>query len=106
MSLPRYVMDADTTEYRRILVTAFDEEGALDPTSYDVDVAFVRAGSRPTANDWNTASWVSSGSSHYARILVGPEGGVELEETDYAVYVRINAGAEYPVILTGYLGLR
>ncbi len=106
MALPRYVMDTDTTEYRRILVTAFDEDGSIDPTPYEVDVAFVATGSRPTEDDWHEGSWVSSGSSNYVRILVGPEGGVELQEADYAVYVRINAGAEYPVMLTGYLALR
>ncbi len=106
MALPRYVMDTDSTEIRRILVTAYDVVGQLDPTAYAVDIAFMVSTHRPSEDDWHEAEWESNGSSHYASILVGPDGGVGLQETDYSVYVRINAGAEYPVILSGYLNMR
>lgn len=99
-----YTMAHDSTEYRRILVAATDDQGdAINPTSYDVEIAFVAVGAQPIEADWNPATWVTSGSTYYARILVGPEGGLVLADTDFHVYVRVDAGMEYPYLLAGRL---
>lgn len=107
MALPHYYMDADSTEYRRVLVAATDDAGLdIDPTVYAVDIAFTEHGARPVAADWNSATWVTLDGDYYARVLVGPDGGITLTETDYSVYVRINAGTEFPVLLCGFLSMR
>lgn len=97
-------MTYGSTEYRRVKVTVVDEDGAVvDPTSFPVQMAFMTNGSTPGALDWNAATWVTSGTNYYARILIGPDGGLNLLETDYWVYVRVDAGVEYPYMLAGKL---
>ena len=99
-----YVMTYGSTEYRRVKVTVVDEAGAtINPTSFPVQMAFMVDGGTPGASDWNAATWVTSGSNYYARILIGPDGGLNLTESDYHVYVRVDAGAEYPYMLAGIL---
>jgi hypothetical protein len=95
----------DTTEFVRVAVVARDTSGLIDPTSYPVDIAFVPHG-EPTNSDlvtWRTATWQTVSGTYYAKVLVGPDGGVELPETDYIVLVRVNAPAEYPVREAGKL---
>ena len=105
--LPTYVMDTQSTEYRRVLVSVTDEDGdPVDPTGFPVNMAFVADGVLPVEDDWHAATWVTSGGNYYAKILVGPDGGVDLPETDYHVYVRVDAGVEYPYMLAGYLYFR
>jgi hypothetical protein len=102
--LPTYVMDVQSTEYRRILVSVTNEAGVtVVPTGFPVSIAFVADGSLPVEDDWHSATWVTVGSTYYAKILVGPDGGVNLPESDYHVYVRVDAGVEYPYMLAGYL---
>lgn len=104
MSLSTYVMAHGSTEYRRVLVTAVNDAGAVtDPTSYDVYLAFVPVGFQPVEDDWNEAEWVTVGSTYYAKILVGPDGGLDLNDTDHHVYVKVDAGMEYPFMLAGKL---
>lgn len=104
MTITTYTMAHDSTEYRRILVEATDDNSAvINPTGYDVDIAFVAVGAQPVLADWNPATWVTVGSTYYAKILVGPDGGLTLADTDYHVYVRVDAGMEYPYLLAGRL---
>lgn len=99
-----YVMTYGSTEYRRIKVTVTDEAGAVVvPTAFPVQVAFTVDGALPSVSDWQAATWVTSGSNYYARILVGPDGGLNLSDSDHHVYVRVDAGVEYPYMFAGIL---
>lgn len=100
-------MDVQSTEYRRVLVAVENEAGVpQDPTGFPVQIAFVVDGVLPGPSDWNAATWVTVSGTYYAKILVGPDGGISLPETDYHVYVRVDAGTEYPYMLCGYLNFR
>jgi predicted glycosyltransferase len=100
-------MDVQSTEYRRVLVAVTDEDGdTIVPTAFPVSIAFVADGVLPESGDWHSATWVTASGRYYARILVGPDGGVNLSESDYHVYVRVDAGVEFPYMLCGYLNFR
>lgn len=102
-----FLMTYGSTEYRRVRVVVTDEAGTpVDPTSFPVHMAFMADGGTPTVSDWNVASWVTSGSNYYARILIGPDGGLDLDESDYYVYVRVDAGVEYPHMFAGILAFQ
>lgn len=104
MSLPTYVMDVLSTENRKIKVSLVDNNSLpVNPTSFPVQIAFMQHGLQPAESDWNNGTWVTAGSTYYAQIKVGPDGGLVLPETDYWVYVRVDAGDEYPVMLAGFL---
>lgn len=97
-------MTHGSTEYRRIKVTVTEDDGdPVNPTVFPVQIAFTLDGVKPVEGDWLTASWVTVGSTYYARILVGPDGGVNLSDSDHHVWVRVDAGAEYPYMFAGIL---
>ncbi len=91
-----------STEYVRVPISATEAGTPVDPTSYPVDMAFVATG-EPATGDWHSASWETAGTVFYARILVGPAGGLALARGTYTIWVRITAGLEQPVQEVGLL---
>lgn len=77
---------------------------AIDPTGDTVEMAFVGERVEPASGDWQTASWETSGSTYYAKCLVGPGGAVSLTAgTVYAVWVRVTDNPETVVARVGYV---
>lgn len=92
-----------STEYLRVSVTARDDQGYMDPSDYPVAVAFTRSVEPQPDATWHPATWVVQGSTSYARILVGPEGGVDLDPSDWVVWVKVTTTLEEPVLRAGWL---
>lgn len=85
---------ATETRYIRFPVTA-----AADPLTDDIEAAFVAAADEPSGGDWQDAEWEpgqtwAAGSAVWARILVGPNGGVELDPGSYMLRARITDDPE------------
>lgn len=89
-----------STEYVRSQVIASELGLAVDPTTFPIQVAFVGDG-EPVEADWSPGSWETIGGRYYARALVGPGGDVQLVNGRYAMWVRITAAPEKPVIRAG-----
>lgn len=101
-------IERESTEYIYIGVTG-------DVPSVGAEVAFLTAGSRPTAPDWNTAIIVDDAGDalwpdaqaagvsgdYFVAILVGPENsGIDLSAgapADYQVWVKLTDTTEVPV---------
>ena len=83
----------------RIIAT---KNGAVyDPTADLVEIAFKPPGVDPTGPDWHAASWETAGATtFYARLLVGPVGGLVLAVGTYRMWVRVTDSPEVPVLQT------
>lgn len=86
-------MDRSSLEELLTPVTA-----SSDPSSYTVRVAVLPDGARPEAGDWHTGSWRTLDGVHYAALLVGPGGVVDLDPGTYRTWIEITAPPEKPVI--------
>lgn len=87
-------------DYIRIPVV---EAGGADPTDNVVELAFPLQGAAPS--DWTTAAWENDGAIHYAKLLLGPGGALELPVGDYDVWVRVAASPEEPVLPSDKLSI-
>lgn len=88
-----------STVYVKSRVIATKNGAAYDPTGDTVEVAFKAPGVDPTGPDWHAASWETSGTNYYARLLVGPgAGGLVLAVGTYHMWVRITDNPETPVV--------
>jgi hypothetical protein len=94
---------ATSTEYVHVSVQA-----AIGGTAVTLaappELAILPVGStaNPTPEDWITGEWSGS----WARILVGPNGGVvTLSPGRYTVWVTFAAGAETPVYRAGKINV-
>lgn len=90
-------------QYVRVPVSATKSGAAYDPTSDDVDFAFLPSGQAPSGGDWTAGLWETDGSVYYAKILVGPGGTVTLSTSEYVVWVKIVDSPEIPVLQAGTL---
>lgn len=82
-------------EYLRVPVKA-----AVDPINDLVEFAFTD-GPEPGDADWANGGWEDTGPPYEARILVGPDGDVELDEGLWTTWLRISHDPERPVIMAG-----
>lgn len=69
-----------------------------NPTADVVEVAFMAPGVDPAGPDWHAASWETAATSYYARLLVGPVGGLVLAVGTYHMWIRITDAPEVPVL--------
>lgn len=84
---------ATSTEYVKVKVDA-TADGDPVTLSDPPKMAFLAGKSNPADGDWKAAEWHSG----YARVLVGPDGGVTtLTAGTYWVWGTWTAGTENPV---------
>lgn len=92
------VIPASSTEYLHIPVTATPAGTSL--TGVPVKVAAVAHRNNPASDEWHTASWDGTA----ARILIGPDTGLELAAGDYRIWIHIDPpGAEVVIRRAGIL---
>lgn len=98
---------AASTEYVTVLAAARESGADVNLSTATVRFAFVAEGTAPVEADWTAGSWDTDSSAtptrYYARILVGPDNGVELEAGTYVVWVEITDDPETVVRPAGYL---
>ena len=92
-----------STEYLRYPVSAVVNGVAINPTTDVVQFAFPLTGVAPST--WLTGSWETVSSTYFARVLVGPTGGVFAPSAGvtYDVWVKITDAPEVPVRKVGTL---
>lgn len=104
--ITRSVLD---TEYLVYPVSLVVGGVALNPTGDPVAFAFKPnpANANPSSGDWNTGSWITTGSGTYqAQVLVGPSnGGVSLAVGLYNVWIRITDSPEIPIRVIDLLSI-
>lgn len=91
-------ISVSSLQYVKVPVTATVNGAAYNPTSDQVQLAFVTIGDDPAGSDWVTGSWETASGTYYARALVGPGGTVELAKGRYQIYVKITDSPEIPVL--------
>jgi hypothetical protein len=88
-----------STVYIKSRIRATKNGATYDPTGDVVEVAFKTPGVDPAGPDWHAASWEAASSSvFYARLLVGPVGGLVLTVGTYKMWIRITDAPEVPVL--------
>lgn len=93
MTSQRHALSVLSTEYVRVNI----RPGAAgqDPTSGDVQVAFIVGAANPGDSDWVDGSWEPDATAPFiARALVGPDGDTQLAAAKYTVWLRIAADPE------------
>ena len=88
-----------STEYVRVSVAT---NPPTDPTTDDVSLAFLEAGTEPTDPDWIAGTWETVSGTYYARVLVGPDGHA-LDVGSYIVWLKVVDNPEEPVRKAGKL---
>lgn len=90
-------LSSASTEYVKVPVYGRREGRAIDPTTSDVFLAFLTdPDATPDAGDWEVAEWETAGRTHFARVLVGPDGLV-LAPGVFYVWARVDQDEEIPV---------
>lgn len=94
-----------STVYIKARVVARVNGAAYNPTADTVQAAFKAPGVSPGPGDWLAASWETSGTSYFARVLVGPGAGavVDLAVGTYDMWLKITDNPEIPVVEAGTL---
>lgn len=87
-----------STVFIKSRIVATKNGTSYNPTGDVVEIAFKLPGVDPTAPDWHAASWETAGTSYYARLLVGPAGGLVLTVGTYKMWIRITDSPEVPVL--------
>lgn len=87
-----------STVFVKSRITATKNGTSYNPTGDVVEVAFKLPGVDPSGPDWHAASWETAGTAYYARLLVGPTGGLALAVGTYRMWVRITDAPEIPVL--------
>jgi hypothetical protein len=87
-----------STVYVKSRIVATVNGTTYNPTGDTVEVAFKAPGVDPAGPDWHAASWETAGTAFYARLLVGPVGGLVLAAGTYKMWVRITDAPEVPVL--------
>lgn len=90
-------------EYVRVRISATEAGAVVDPTEDPVYMAFLPTGWPVEDGDFVEASWEVSGSTYYARCLVGPSGTVTLLAGSYSVWAKVTDSPEAPVRRVGRL---
>lgn len=88
-------------EYIHVPVDASLGGTAYDPTADVVSFALPATGVAPTV--WVVGSWLTVGSTYYARVLVGPGTSFILTAGVYDVWVKVTDSPEIPVRRSGFL---
>lgn len=92
-------------EYIRVPVSVKESGAPIDPTSDSVALAFPVEGEQPSL--WNPGTWETDATTipttYLARVLVGPNGDIELTSGLYDVWVRITDNPEVPARKAGNL---
>jgi hypothetical protein len=87
-----------STVFIKSRIVATKNGAAYNPTGDVVEVAFKLPGVDPAGPDWHAASWETAGTAYYARLLVGPAGGLVLTVGTYIMWIRITDSPEVPVL--------
>lgn len=87
-----------STVFIKSRIVATKNGAAYNPTGDVVEVAFKLPGVDPAGPDWHAASWETAGTAYYARLLVGPVGGLVLAVGTYIMWIRITDSPEVPVL--------
>ncbi len=87
-----------STEFVKSRITATKNGSSYNPTGDTVEVAFKLPGVDPTGPDWHAATWETVGTAYYARLLVGPVGGLVLPVGTYHMWIRVTDAPEVPVL--------
>lgn len=99
----RLTLSTSSRTYIRVAISATEGGVTVNPTNKPVYFSFPDVGESILGQTWSDASWETSGSTYYARILVGPQGGLVLPAGSYEVWVKIDEGVERPANRTGLL---
>ena len=91
-----------STEYVRVLVSHKVAGVIVDPTADVGQMSFMVPGHEPTEDDWQTATWESSGVQHWLCCNVGPD-AVVLPKGSYDVWVRVADSPTFPNLKAGTL---
>lgn len=96
-----------STEYVWVPVRSeHPTQGAANLLAYSVDIAIIRAGD-PQPDDWQPATWEADttsigGQAYYlAKLKIGPDGAVVLDDGAWNVYARVTTGDQQPVVRAG-----
>jgi hypothetical protein len=87
-----------STVFIKSRIVATKNGTSYNPTGDVVEVAFKTPGVDPAGPDWHAASWETAGTAYYARLLVGPVGGLVLAVGTYRMWIRITDAPEVPVL--------
>jgi hypothetical protein len=87
---------AVSTQY--VYVPVVDALLGADPTGDVVRMAFPPPNVTPGAGDWKTADWVTVGTTHLARCLVGPAGVLTLPTGPVLPWVTFTGLTEVPAL--------
>jgi hypothetical protein len=94
-----------STVFVKSRITATKNGLTYNPTADTAEIAFVGPGVTPAPGDWHAGTWETAGTGvYYARLLVGPVGGLVLATGAYTMWIRITDNPEVPALEAG--GLR
>lgn len=96
-----------STEYVKTQISYRVEDSFRDPTAFAVHWAFTLGGVEPDDSEWVQGSWETAiaGGKYFARVLIGPQGDVTLDDGVYTAWVRVTGSPEVPVKLVGRLAI-
>jgi hypothetical protein len=83
-------IDSGSSEWIRLPLA-----GETNLTDWDVEMAVTPYGTKPTEDDWKTATWDTATTP---KIKIGPGTDLELEDGTYQVRARIHTPEETPII--------
>lgn len=93
-----------STEFLSADISAKSGGVSFDPTSDEVDFAFISGPTEPQSEDWNAGSWVSGGPPYIAEILIGPDNsGLILAKGSYIVWCKVVTTSQVPKFSIGTL---
>ena len=99
-------ISALSTEYVKVPVAATESGVDVNPVTDALEMALMLPGYIPTDDDWFTGSWEVDSGTYYARVLVGPDGGVAtLSRGLYEVYIKVADNPETVVRRVGAVGV-
>ncbi len=89
-----------TDEYIKVPLTEW-APSVVDPTTLDVELAAITGSSDPLEADWVTAAWVTESGVVKAQALWSGLVAIATARTTYAVWMRVSASPETPVLRCG-----
>lgn len=102
-----------STEYVRIPVKVLENGEEIDPTDIPIRMSFTAAPyTSPVEADWQAAEWETNLDGevldgvryrYFARVLVGPDGGLELVPGKYRPWLDADDSPERVVRITSLL---
>ncbi len=103
-ALTQFSMSVISTQYIASNITAFSGGIQFNPTTDEVDFAFIAGSTNPQSADWHVGAWVAGGPPYVAQILVGPaNGGIVLSQGSYIIWCRVIATPQVPGFPVGRL---